>query len=80
MKEIKIEWCENWIRKVFGRLPEGITGIECNLFWSMAVASRLYIKGTYGSPMTQALEKVGIVVDSVANEDRTHFYNVFRLN
>ena len=35
MKEIKVEWCKNFITKTFSKYPTG-TGIERNLFFKMA--------------------------------------------
>lgn len=73
-KEIKIEWCENWIKRQF----EKYSGIEVNLFWNMAEASGLWERGTYGSPMSQALEKL-IKIETVRNDDGEFLYNAFRL-
>jgi hypothetical protein len=57
-KVIKVEWCENWLKKTFKKLPEGMTGIERNLLFKMAEQAGLYIKGTYGSPLSQALSNL----------------------
>ena len=69
-KKIKIEWCENFIKAKFKKLPEFAKGIETNCFFKMAEKSGLYIVGTYGSPMSQALEnltEVKIVQDNNGN-------------
>lgn len=58
MKKIKVEWCENFIKNTFAKLPEFATGIEVGCFWNMAEKSGLWTRGTYGSPMSQALEKL----------------------
>lgn len=73
-KEIKIEWCENWIKRLF----EKYVGIEVNLFWNMAEASGLWERGTYGSPMSQALEKL-VKLETVRNDDGEFLFNAFRL-
>lgn len=72
MKEIKVEWCENWIKKTFAKLPEGITGVEVNFLFEMAECSGLYVKNTYGGPMSKAL----------INLTSSHYngsYNFFKL-
>ena len=76
MKEIKVEWCKNFITKTFSKYPTG-TGIERNLFFKMAEASGLYIKDTYGSSMSQAL--TGLTkVDTIMNNGEFS-YHAFRL-
>ena len=54
-KEIKVEWCENFIKSVFE-----------------AEKSGLWVRGTYGSPMSKALEKL-VKVEILSD------YTVFRL-
>lgn len=48
MKEIKVEWCENFIKATFAKLPSGITGIYSGCFWKMAEKAGLYEPGTFG--------------------------------
>ena len=58
MKHVKVEWCENFIRAQFTKhhaFPGPNAGIEINCFWKMAEKSGLWERGTYGSPMTEAL-------------------------
>lgn len=78
MKEIKIEWCENWIKAQFKKLPFENGGIYTGLFWDKAEKAGLWVRGTYGSPMSAALEnltRVETVHDSVGN----FLYNVFKM-
>lgn len=80
MKEIKVEWCEKWI---LGRFTKhhafpGIGGIEVHLFWDMAEKAGLWIRGTYNTPMTEALEKL-CQVETIHDSDGNFAYNVFRL-
>ena len=77
MKEIKIEWCKNFIIKTFKKLPEGITGIETNCFFEIAEKSGLYVKGTYGTPISHALSELTFVDTITA--DGEYCYSVFRL-
>lgn len=77
MKKIELEWCRNWVKKTFAKYPKGITGIEVNLFWKLAEKSRLWTKGTYGTPMSDALYEL-TEVETIA-EDGKFLYNVFRL-
>ena len=76
-KVIKVEWCKNWIKKSFAELPEWVTGIEITCFWKMAEESELWIPGTYGSPMSKALEELVNVIPITDNGN--FLYNVFRL-
>ncbi len=83
MKEIKVEWCENFIRAAFGPKHHAFAGkpdagIEVNCFWESAEASGLWERGTYGSPMSEALEKL-VKVESVLNDNGDYCYTVFRL-
>lgn len=71
-KEIKVEWCENFIKSAFEKIPFENGGIEINLFWDKAEKSGLWVRGTYGSPMSKALEKL-IKVEILSD------YTVFRL-
>ncbi len=36
MKEIKIDWCKNWIKHTFEKLPFENGGIYTGCFWDMA--------------------------------------------
>lgn len=71
-KEIKVEWCENFIKSVFEKIPFENGGIEINLFWDKAEKSGLWVRGTYGSPMSKALKKL-VKVEILSD------YTVFRL-
>lgn len=83
-KEIKVEWCEAFIRAAFTKhhaFPGLNAGIEVGFFWKMAEASGLYERGAYNGPMTRALENL-TDVESVATEiggKRVFMYNVFKL-
>jgi len=77
MKKIELEWCKNWVKKTFAKLPEGITGIEANNFWKLAEKSRLWEKGTYGTPMSDALSELTNVETITQNGE--FLYHVFRL-
>ena len=79
MKAIKVEWCENWIRSRFTKhlaFPGG--GIEVGCFWAMAEESGLWLRGTFGSAMSIALEKL-TNVETIHNNEGQFLYNVFRL-
>ena len=83
MKEIKVEWCENFIRAAFGPKHHPFSGkqdagIEVNFFWKMAQAAGLWEPEIYNGPMTKALEKL-TVVKSVQDDKGNFLYNVFRL-
>lgn len=82
MKQIKVEWCENWIRALFAKMPDFINkdyaGIYTRLFWEKAEKAGLYEQGTYGSPMTQAVTNLCMVVN-VVDEQGYCKYSVFKL-
>ena len=78
MKEIKIEWCENFIKAVFKKIPFENGGIEINAFWNKAEKSGLWVRGTYGTPMSDALAKL-TKVEIVSDENGNYLYTVFRL-
>jgi hypothetical protein len=78
MKEIKVDWCKNWIKHTFKKLPFENGGIEVNYFWSMAEKSGIWVRGTYGSSMSKALEEL-TKVETIQNENRNFLYNVFKL-
>ena len=79
MKNVKIEWCENFIKSVFKKhVPFENGGIETGCFWSMAERSGLWERGTYGTPMSSALEKL-TNVDIVSDDSGAYLYSVFRL-
>lgn len=79
--EIKQEWCENWIKHLFTKpMIDGkpISGIRTELFWDLAEKSGLYVKGTYGTPMTKALKKL-TTVETVKDKDGNYAYSIFKL-
>ncbi|MBT9782545.1 hypothetical protein [Coprococcus comes] len=78
MKQIKVEWCENFIKAVFRKhVPEG-GGIYTGCFWDMAERSGLWERGTYGTPMSQALENL-TKVEAVHDDKGNFLYHVFKL-
>ncbi len=83
MKNVKVEWCENFIRAAFGPKHHPCAGnpnagIEINVFWKKAESSGLYERGTYGSPMSVALSNL-TKVETILDNDGNYCYTVFRL-
>ena len=81
MKEIKVEWCENFIKAAFQKHhphPGPNAGIEVNVFWKKAEKSGLYEHGTYGSPMSTALSNL-TKVETILDENGEYAYTVFKL-
>jgi hypothetical protein len=79
MKQVKVEWCENFIKATFKKhvfSPNG--GIEANLFWKFAEESGLWERGTYGTPMSKALGNL-TKVEIVSDDEGNFLYNVFKL-
>ena len=78
MKKIKVEWCKNWIKHTFQKLPFENGGIECNYFWDMAENTGLWVRGTYGTPMSTALGEIA-KVETIQDDSGNFLYNVFKL-
>lgn len=81
MKNVKIEWCENFIRALFKKHhphPGPNAGIEVNVFWKKAEDSGLWERGTYGSPMSVALSNIA-KVETILDGDGNYSYTVFKL-
>lgn len=80
VKEIKIEWCENFIRAQFKKHSRGIEckGIEANLMFDMAAKAGLYEKGTFGSSFSQALENT-VDCEPICDVNGNFAYHCFRL-
>lgn len=81
MKNVKVEWCENFIKARFTKhhaFPDPNAGIEVGCFWKMAEASGLWERGSYGSPMSEALSNL-TKVESVLDDNGNFCYAVFRL-
>lgn len=81
MKQVKVEWCENFIKARFTKhhaFPGPNAGIEVGYFWKVAEASGLWERGTYGSPMSEALAKL-TRIETVYDNQGNFLYHVFRL-
>lgn len=78
MKEIKVEWCENFIKAIFKKKVPNGGGIYTGCFWDMAERSGLWVRGTYGSPMSQALENL-TEVEAVQDVNGNFAYHIFKL-
>lgn len=76
VKEIKIEWCENFIRAQFKK--HQCKGIERNCMFDMAARAGLYEKGIYGSPFSQALANT-VDCEAVQDVNGNFAYHCFRL-
>lgn len=78
MKQVKVEWCENFVKAVFKKyVPEG-GGIYTGCFWSLAEKSGLWERGTYGAPMSMALSNL-TEVETIHDVEDNFLYNVFKL-
>lgn len=78
MKEVKVEWCKNFIESVFKKMPEGVTGIETNCFWNKAEKSGLWVRGTYDTPMSKALGEL-TKLENILDDNGNYLYSVFCL-
>ena len=75
-KEIKIEWCENFIKAFFRK--HNCKGVYTKLMFEAAEKAGLYTRDTYGSNFSKALENT-VEVNSVQNANGEYAYSVFRL-
>ena len=81
MKNIKVEWCENFIRAAFTKhMPPQLKnpGIEVDYCWTLAERAGLWVRGTYGSPMSIALDNL-CDEENIHNEDGTYLFSAFVL-
>lgn len=78
MKNIKIEWCKNFIKAFFEKHVVKGGGVYTGCFWDAAEKSGLWVRGTYGTPMSQALGEL-TTVETVSDENEKFLYNVFKL-
>lgn len=69
---------ERFVVNTFQKLPEWATGIETECFFKMAEKAKLYVPGTYGTPISQAIEKY-CNVKTVSKEDGSFLFNTFIL-
>lgn len=76
IKNIKIEWCRNFIKSLFRK--KKCDGIEVGCFWNIAEESGLWERGTYGTLMSKALEEL-TKVEIISDENGKYLYTVFRL-
>ena len=76
MKEIKVEWCENFIRAFFKK--HNCKGVYTKLMFEVAERAGLYTKDTYGSSFSKALEAL-TDVESVRDVNGEYLFTVFRL-
>lgn len=81
MKEVKVEWCENFIKAQFTKhhpFPGPNAGIEVNCFWKSAHAAGLWKPGIYGGPMSVALSNL-TKAESILDDNGNYCYTVFKL-
>lgn len=78
MRQVKVEWCENFIRSKFKKHPSPNGGIEINCFFKMAADAGLYEPGTYGSSMSEALTNL-TTVDAIQDDEGNFLYLIFRM-
>ena len=75
-KVVKVEWCRNFIIALFTKRPE-MRGIETNCFFEYAERAGLYKKGTYGTPISDALGEL-TEVETVSHNGK-YSYSIFVL-
>lgn len=63
---------------MFDKIPFENGGIEVNCFWEKAEKSGLWVRGTFGSAMSLALEEL-TTVEIVNGDNGEYLYTVFRL-
>lgn len=83
MREVKQEWCEEFIKKRFSARHHAFAGdpdagIAIWLFWEDAHKAGLWEPGVYGGPMSKALAKL-TEIKEVRNNDEELLFDAFRL-
>lgn len=73
-----INLCKQFIKGFFKEhcIPGGGVYTEC--FFEAAEKSKLYVKGTYGTPMSEALSEL-VTVETVSDKNGEFKYNIFKL-
>lgn len=77
-KEMYVELCKEFIKDFFTEHCKANGGIEIGCFWNAAEESGLWIRETYGTAMSEALEALTIV-ETVNGENGEYIYTVFKL-
>lgn len=77
-KEMYVELCKNFIKELFAEKCTNGGGIESECFWKIAEESGLWVRGTYGTAMSDALNELAIV-ETVNNDNGEYLYTVFKL-
>lgn len=75
-KRTDLSRCKMFIRNQFKK--HDCIGIECECMFNMAADAGLYVKGTYGTDMSKALEEL-CDVHHRHDENGAWIYNVFVL-
>ena len=76
MKQVTVKDCEKFIKELFAKYQG--KGIETNYFFKLAEARGLYVRGTYGSPISIALDNLTDVY-TISDYKGNYLYSVFRL-
>lgn len=81
MKNYEVQYinlCKQFIKDFFEEhcIPGGGVYTEC--FFEAAEKSKLYVKGTYGTPMSKALSEL-VNVEPVSDKNGKVKYYVFKL-
>ena len=64
------------VRALRASKPEGGVVVEC--FWKEAEKSGLWVRGTYGTAMSKALEELAIV-ETINGANGEYLYTIFKL-
>lgn len=77
-KEMYVALCEDFIVDFFAEHCKDGGGVEINCFWDAVEKSGLWIRGTYGTAMSEALER-RVTLETSYDSNGIFCYNVFRL-
>lgn len=76
--EMYVELCKDFIKEFFCGAFCKNGGVESGCFWNEAEKSGLWVRGTFGTAMSKALEEIAFV-ETVSDENGNFLYNVFKL-
>lgn len=77
-REMYVELCKDFIKDFFAEHCKENGGVETNCFWNAAEECGLWIRKTYGTAMSEALEAL-TTVETVNGENGEYIYTVFKL-
>lgn len=77
-KKMYVELCKSFIKDFFAEHCKVNGGVETDCFWNEAKKSGLWVRKTYGTAMSVALEEL-TTVEPVSDDTGKYLFSVFKL-